>query len=230
MALTELYSGTEAVGATEWSLTTDSSSLAAKTDQGLMQVFLDLSAVTLADLFRLRVYEKVQAAGTQRVLVDLMLPPGHTRPQFVLPAIMLKHGWEVTLQKVAGTDRTITWSIRQVPGIITALYEGSASISTTEYSLTTNSTSLAAKTDDGVFQLFLDLNAVVLGDEYLLKVYEKVRSADSQRLVDQVPFVGKPGTPHWQSPSLILLHGWEMSMDKIAGTDRTVGWSVRQVA
>lgn len=113
---------------------------------------------------------------------------------------------------------------------ITALYENSASISTTEYSLTANSTSLGAITTDGVYQVFLDLNALAAGDEYELKVYEKVQSAGTQRVVYRTYFVGVQAHPHHVTPSLVLMHGWEVSLKRLAGSDRTIGWSIRQVA
>jgi hypothetical protein len=113
---------------------------------------------------------------------------------------------------------------------ITALYENSASISTTEYSLTNNSTSIAAKTDDGVFQTFLDLSAMVAGDEYELKVYEKVTSGGTQRVVYRTYFLGVQSEPHCVLPSLVLMHGWDVTLDRLAGSDRTIAWSIRQVA
>jgi len=33
---------------------------------------------------------------------------------FVTPSLLLIHGWDMTLLKVAGTDRAIDWSIRAV--------------------------------------------------------------------------------------------------------------------
>jgi hypothetical protein len=113
---------------------------------------------------------------------------------------------------------------------ITALYENSASISTTEYSLPNNSTTLTPKTDDGVFQCFLDLSALASGDEYLLKVLEKVQSAGTQRVIYQASYINAQSPPHVVLPSLVLMHGWDITLDKIAGTDRTIGWSIRQVA
>lgn len=112
---------------------------------------------------------------------------------------------------------------------ISEAYSGSASISTTEYSLVNNSTSLASITTDGVFQLFLDLNALTVTEVYELKVYEKVTSSATQRVVYNVRFSGVQGNPNWVSPSLVLIHGWEMTLDKISGTDRTILWSIRQV-
>jgi hypothetical protein len=113
---------------------------------------------------------------------------------------------------------------------ITAAYESSASIGTTEYSLPNASTTLTPITADGIYQLFLDLNAMAAGDQYELKLYEKVQSAGTQRVVERWTFDGAQGTPHWVSPTFILMHGWDMTLDKISGTDRTIGWSIRQVA
>lgn len=113
---------------------------------------------------------------------------------------------------------------------ITEAFTGSASIGTTEYSLTNNSTTLAARTSAGCYQLFLDLNALIAGDEYLIKCYEKVRSADTQRVVWSSTVTGALGEPAWASPALILLNGWDFSLDKIAGTDRTITWSIRKAA
>jgi hypothetical protein len=113
---------------------------------------------------------------------------------------------------------------------ISEAFVDSASIGTTEYSLTNDSTTLAAQAADGVYQLFLDLSALVAGDEYELKVYEKVSSAGTQRLVESFRFAGVQGSPHTVLPSLILMHGWDFTLQKIAGTDRSIGWSIRKVA
>lgn len=113
---------------------------------------------------------------------------------------------------------------------ITALYENSATISTTEYSLTNNSTTLAAKTDDGVFQCFLDLSAMVDGDQFELKIYEKVQSAGTQRLLDHRVFSDVQAFPHIVLPSLVLMHGWDYSLKKLSATDRAIAWSIRQLS
>lgn len=112
---------------------------------------------------------------------------------------------------------------------IVEAYSGSASISTTEYSLVNSSTTLASDTTEGVYQLFLDLSALTVTEVYELKVYEKVTSSATQRVVYSVRFSGVQGCPNWVSPSLVLLHGWEMSLNKISGTDRTILWSIRKV-
>jgi hypothetical protein len=41
---------------------------------------------------------------------------------------------------------------------------------------------------------------------------------------------GAQADPLFVTPSLIFLHGWEFSLKKLAGTDRSIEWSIRQVA
>lgn len=113
---------------------------------------------------------------------------------------------------------------------ITEAFSGSETVSTTEHSLTTDTAGPDAETSDGIFQCFLDLNALAAGDQFDFKVYEKVLSGSTQRLVYYATFANAQATPVWTSPALILLHGWDMTLDKIAGTDRNIDWSIRKVA
>ena len=111
-----------------------------------------------------------------------------------------------------------------------AYVDTGTSVSTTEYDLPSDSTSLGAVTTDGVYQCFLDLNALAAGDTFRFTVYEKVYGAATQRKVFSQTFYGAQVTPVWASPSLILLHGWTMSLIKVGGTDRSIAWSIRSVA
>lgn len=113
---------------------------------------------------------------------------------------------------------------------LTELYTGSASISTTEYSLTLASTSgvPASKTDNGYISIWLDLSALAAGDQYELKVYEKVASGGTQRQCwPTTVLTGAQSPPHWFSLPLAVMHGWDVTLKKIAGTDRTIAWSIR---
>lgn len=112
---------------------------------------------------------------------------------------------------------------------ITELYTGTEAIGTTEWSLTTDTSGPDADTTDGVFQVFIDVSDMVAGDELQIRVYEKCRSGDTQRVVMQATLVGAQAEPLWVSPSLILMHGWDVTLDAIAGTI-TCLWSIRQVA
>lgn len=109
-------------------------------------------------------------------------------------------------------------------------FTGTESITTTEHSMTTDTAGPDTDTTTGVFQAFLDLNAVAGGDEFEFKVYEKCRTGDTQRAVFVARFAGAQATPLWASPSLILGVGWDMTLKKIAGTDRTVLWRISKVA
>lgn len=113
---------------------------------------------------------------------------------------------------------------------ITEYKTGSATISTTEYSIVTPGTTLASDTTDGVFQVFIDFAALTAGDEYEIAVKEKATSGGTQRVIFKGTVAGAQGSPIWVSPSLILMHGWDVTIDKIAGTDRSISWSIRQVA
>ena len=113
---------------------------------------------------------------------------------------------------------------------ISEAFSGTATITTLEYSLVGNSSTLQSNTVDGIYQVFVDAAALAAGDEYELAVKEKVTAAGTQRVVFRAYIVGVQGSPAWVSPSLILLHGWDVTMVKKAGTDRSISWSIRQVA
>lgn len=112
---------------------------------------------------------------------------------------------------------------------ISEAFAGSEAVGTTEWSCTTDTAGPDVETSDGIFQVFLDLSDMVQGDELQIRVYEKVQSADTQRIVYQSNLVGPQSPPIWVSPTLILLHGWDVTLDAIAGTI-TVSWSIRKVA
>jgi flagellar hook-associated protein 3 FlgL len=76
-------------------------------------------APVAGDQLQVRVYEKVRSADTQRVIEEWILTGAQSKPIFVTPPLTLKHGWDFTLDKLAGTDRTIT--SRTLAAAVTAL-------------------------------------------------------------------------------------------------------------
>lgn len=112
---------------------------------------------------------------------------------------------------------------------ITEAFAGTEAVSTTEHSMTTDTSGPDVETSDGIFQVFLDVSDMVTGDELQIRIYEKVQSSDTQRIAYQSNLVGPQSPPIWVSPSLILMHGWDATLDAIAGTI-TVTWSIRKVA
>lgn len=105
--------GTETVSTTEWSLTTDTAGPDADTTECYVQIFVDLDALAAGDQYELKIYEKIQSGGTQRLLNAVVFTGPQANPIYVHPALHLKHGWDVTLVKLAGTDRSISWSLRK---------------------------------------------------------------------------------------------------------------------
>lgn len=112
MAISEQYAGSEAVGATEWSCTTDTGGPDVDTSDGIYQAFFDVSDMVAGDVLRIRVYERVQSSSTQRVVYEAILTDAQSE-SFVLPSLILLHGWDITLLAVSGTI-TVEWSIRRV--------------------------------------------------------------------------------------------------------------------
>lgn len=107
---------------------------------------------------------------------------------------------------------------------------GTEAISTTEHSLATDTSydTGDAQTSDGVLQVWLDLSDMVAGDQLQVRIYEKVRSGDTQRIVYQAILTGAQSEPIWVSPALTVMHGWDATCDALAGTI-TVNWSLRLI-
>ncbi len=105
---------------------------------------------------------------------------------------------------------------------------GTQAVDTTEHSLATDTSydTGDAQTTDGVLQVWLDLNDMVLGDSLQIRLYEKVRSGDTQRLVEEWVLNGVQAKPIWVMPAVTVMHGWDVTCDALAGTI-TVNWSLR---
>jgi hypothetical protein len=56
-----------------------------------------------------------------------------------------------------------------------------------------------------------------------------MRSGDTQRVAAEWILSHDQATDIWVSPSMIVLHGWDWTLDALAGTV-TVLWSIRSVA
>jgi hypothetical protein len=123
MAITEAFSGSATIGTAQYDLPTNSTStVSAQTAKGIYQLFLDLSNLTANESYRLRIYERVLSTGspggTQRVVDDTTISGAQTtEPIYATAALVLMNGWTFTLTRLAsagGTDKIISWSIRQV--------------------------------------------------------------------------------------------------------------------
>lgn len=115
-------------------------------------------------------------------------------------------------------------------GITLEAYGNSETVSTTEWSMTTDTAGPDAAVDTGMFQAFIDLSALAAGDLYEFKVYETARAAGTQRLMMSARFAGAQSAALWPSPSFMLGVGWDMTLKKISGTDRTITWRISKAA
>lgn len=109
---------------------------------------------------------------------------------------------------------------------------GSATVSNTEYSFaySANYAAASARTTDGVLQVFVDVSQMVSGDQFQFKVYEQVTngSGGSQRAVYISDLVGAQSEA-LVFPALTVMHGWDVTGKRIAGSDRTMWFSTRLI-
>ena len=113
---------------------------------------------------------------------------------------------------------------------ITQLYTLSAVTVGTELSIVTGTAPPQADATDGVYQLWVyDRGNMTKTEEYKVKIYEKVLSGGTQKVVFQATIKGVQ-SELFVTPMLVLMHGWDMTLTKIAGTDRAFDASIRQIA
>lgn len=84
-------------------------------------------------------------------------------------------------------------------------------------------------TTKGVYTLMLSSTAMVKGDEYKWRVYEKPSTGAGQRQI----FSGTVSDAQSEAiviPHLLLGIGWNMTLQRISATSRAWNWSIRQVS
>jgi len=103
-------------------------------------------------------------------------------------------------------------------------------VGVTELSIVSGTTTLQTITDDGVYQLWVDPGNMAKGDEFIIRIYEKVEGTGGTKKVVMAATLSNAQNGVWVSPSLILINGWDMTIQKIAGTDRAFDASIRKIA
>ena len=104
--------GTATISTTEYYLASASTVKTDQTDDALLSVWIEVESVAAADLFRIKLYEKVSAAGTQRSFEIGQITGAQVFP-WVSPMLFVGHAWEVSVTKISGTDRVVRWSLRK---------------------------------------------------------------------------------------------------------------------
>jgi hypothetical protein len=100
------------------------------------------------------------------------------------------------------------------------------------FSLTASGTGLRSRTEDGVYQAYVQMSGLIYGDIYNFIIYEKLTNNRPQVPVYNTSING-PQTLPLLTPPLLLMHGWDMTMSKYTGTsptsERSMLWSIRQI-
>lgn len=102
-------------------------------------------------------------------------------------------------------------------------------VGTTELSIVSGTTTLQTITDDGVYQLWVDAGTMAKGDEFAIRCYEKVEgTGGTKKVFAQWSLLGAQSGV-FVTPTFILINGWDMTLQKLAGTDRAFDASIRKV-
>jgi len=235
MAISEPYElDGVTVGTTELSIVSGTTTLQTVTDDGIYNLWLDPAGAALAqgDEFKWRVYEKVLSAGTKRVVFQGTMSDANVEP-VVVPPLYLLHGWDMTLQKIAGTDRAFDASIRAVTGAGLTEYDSMSAVSvgTTELSIISGTTTLQTVTDDGFYQLWIDpVTNMVKADQFDIRIYETVEgTGGTKRQVIKATVLDDQAELFVTAP-LCLINGWDMTIQGVSATARAFDASVRRIA
>lgn len=107
--------------------------------------------------------------------------------------------------------------------IATAQLAATQTITTTEHSLTTDTTGPDATTTDGAYQLFLGVPAAATyADTFELRMYETVNGV--QYKFDSFVFRGCGAAYGIMLPIPMFGVGWDITLIKLTGTDRDFAW------
>jgi hypothetical protein len=91
----------------------------------------------------------------------------------------------------------------------------------TQASVTSETSVLTSppSTDDGIYQFLVDVADMVEDDDVVVRVKEKCRAGDTQRTVWGPGLTQQAGDePLLFVPSLLLLHGWDLTLQALVGT------------
>lgn len=114
---------------------------------------------------------------------------------------------------------------------ITEPYElDGVTVGASELSIVSGTTSLQTVTDDGVYQLWIDAGNMAKGDEFRVKLYEKVEATGGAKKVFATYSLTGVQSEIFVTPTFILINGWDMTITKIAGTDQAFDASIRKVS
>lgn len=227
----ELYTLNASISTTEYSIPNGGTTLQNITTPVLLTGLLDAEPVSDGDCFRVRVKEKIVSGGTQRVILDFLIcNDQQSSPLYSFGPFLLLHGWDVTIVKVSGTDRTLTGRIEVSTGSnISELYgRSNTSVTNSGYSIINNSTTPASSASPAIIQAIChDRTNMVKADEFEIAVLEKAAAASTQRTMFSRRCHDVQVVAPFVTPLLAVRNGWDVVLDRIAGADRNWDMSIR---
>jgi hypothetical protein len=113
---------------------------------------------------------------------------------------------------------------------ISEAYSGSATITTSWYSMTANQIGLVNNTASGFYQLLVDASNMAVGDTYEVKIQGSAVYQGGTLDLRTIRFHGAHSQPLIVIDPIMLISYWDFGIRKITGTDRTFTWSIRQTA
>lgn len=114
--LTKLYEiDGQTVSTTEYSVVNGGTTLQSINNLGLYYVEFDPAAMAKGDVFRFRIYNTTEdSPGTKRVKWFAELFGAQSSILSCPEGILLSYGWDVTIQRIAGSDRAFDATIWRV--------------------------------------------------------------------------------------------------------------------
>lgn len=100
------------IGTTEYSIIADSTTLPTETTDLIAQAVIGFDNMANGDVYRVRIYE---TEGIDKgVLGEWFVSNAQAQPKFALPPVLLMVGYDITVTKISGTDRSIGWAYSRV--------------------------------------------------------------------------------------------------------------------
>jgi hypothetical protein len=220
------------VGTSELSIISGTTSLATDTNKGVYQLWLDPVGAGMAkgDEFLVRIYEKVEeTGGTKRLIFSASIKDAQTQP-WIFPPLPLGFGWDMTITKLAGTDRAWDAEIRKLGAWTQHSELDGVTVGSSELSIISGTTSLSTDTTKGYIWVLVDLFAMAKADYFDISLYEKVEATGGTKRKFFTQRVANAPSENLITPGFMLGNGWDATLQKFAGTDRAFDASIRVAA
>lgn len=193
------------------------------------QPHLRLNNMQAGDTLVVRVYTKVGASGTMRVVYTATFNDAQTSPDLlqVAPPIPSAREYRVTIQQTAGTNRNYDWRIDAL-GAVTVVASGTLA------SVVASEEQIARVQANGSYVLLIDLANMTGTDQLTLRAKQAVLSGGTRNTAyDYTPAAaGAQSDPDVLMISLPISSPYdaEWTLEQTAGSARNYPYDVVKVA